>query len=897
MKPVNQPYLSIRWKILLPFVVILVLIGGVLVVTNALVAQRIEQEADRRLDQLAHSTAELVTHSTEDVLFKASYTANLPQTEAAVGDYAALSAIIPSVRTNLELQEVSIYSPDFVVGDAAFYYSGPITTRELQFSQNTERLRADLIQSVLASGQANSGVAFAPQSSQIIGVAPIMGEAGRVAGVVLAAVYVDNRYVESMAAILGAEVALVKDNRIIASTIDRATGYEALVPSIFDDSAGRNLDTVEGQQLRVVARPLVTMGEPQGMILVAQPIGDLLQVRDDILQVLTVFAVLIGLTSTIVGLGVIFTFARPLHRVAEAAQRVSAGELSYRLPNGRVLFRDEISELGGHFNSMTTRLEELYTNLEALVDERTQDLIAERNKLNEALQALAEARDLALEANRAKSVFLANMSHELRTPLNAIIGYAELLVGGIYGPITEQMQDRLQRIARSGQHLLELINDVLDLSKIEAGKMELYLETFDVRQMVTDVANTVRPVVERNANTLEVTLGEGVGSMHADHTKTRQILFNLLSNAAKFTEQGRIRVSVQQEAEWLIFSVIDTGIGMSEEQLQKVFQEFTQADSSTTRKYGGTGLGLAITKRFCMMMGGDISVSSAAGQGTAFVVRLPVEVKDTTPKRSTSESIRVAVAPSALKDRPNTVLVIDDDPTARELISHYLEENGFHVVSAGTGADGVRLAREFRPAVITLDVMMPEMDGWAVLSALKADPTLAEIPVVVITFLHDRGMGFALGASDYVTKPIDKSAFSRTIDKYRGPDASTILIVEDDDDTRRMLGDMLLEQGWTVVEAVNGREALATLPTHPPDLIVLDLMMPEMDGFAFMEALRQQEAFRSVPVIVATAMDLTPDDRQRLDGMVKEILRKGSLSHHQLLDELRTLVEASLVGG
>lgn len=894
MNPMNQPYLSIRWKILLPFVVILALIGGVLVVTNAVVAARIEQEADRRLNQLAQSSTQLINRSADDALYKASYTANLPQTESAVDDYAALSSIIPPVRAELELQEISIYTPGYQSGDAAFYYSGPVTNRDLQFSQQTERIRTELIQHVLASGQATSGIAFAPQSSMVIGVAPILDDNNTVAGVVLAAVYIDNRYAEGIRDILGADVALVKDNRVIATTFDRATGYEALIPDIFDEEDGRNLTPVGNQQLRVIARPLVTTDQAQGMLLVAQPIGDLLAVRDNILRILTVFAVLIGVTSTIVGLGVMFTFARPLHRVAEAAQRVSQGELSYRLPQGRVLLRDEITDLSHHFNEMTTRLEGLYTNLEALVDERTEDLLAERNKLNIALKELAEARDLALDASRAKSVFLANMSHELRTPLNAIIGYAELLVGGLYGPITEQMEDRLERIARSGQHLLELINDVLDLSKIEAGKMELYLETFNARQMVTDVANTVRPLIERNHNQLEVVIDENIVAMHADHTKTRQILFNLLSNAAKFTEQGRIQVSAHQDGEWVSFSVSDSGIGMNETQLNKVFTEFTQADSSTTRKYGGTGLGLAITKRFCMMMGGDISVQSAVGQGSTFTVRLPLEVKESTPKRSTKEAVRVSVAPADLKERPNTVLVIDDDPTARDLLIHYLEENGFKVLSADNGTDGLRLAREYLPAVITLDVMMPEMDGWAVLSDLKADAMLSQIPVVVVTFLHDRGMGFALGASDYVTKPIDKVQFSRVIEKYRKPDASTILIVEDDEDTRRLLADMLWEQGWTVVEAANGRDALTTLPTYPPDLIVLDLMMPEMDGFAFMEALRQVEAFRQTPVIVATAKDLTPDDRQRLNGYVKEILQKGTLSHHQLLDELRDLVQTSL---
>jgi signal transduction histidine kinase/DNA-binding response OmpR family regulator len=513
-----------------------------------------------------------------------------------------------------------------------------------------------------------------------------------------------------------------------------------------------------------------------------------------------------------------------------------------------------------------------------------------REQLESAHHELAEARDAALEATRLKSEFLANMSHELRTPLNAIVGYSEMLMENAEDSGREDELADLQKIRAAGEHLLALINEVLDLSKIEAGKLELHLETVDVSPMLQDMVSTIAPLVAKNDNRLEVRWAGDLGAVQADLTKVRQALFNLLSNACKFTSNGVITLAVARErlngVEWIRFEVSDTGIGISPDQMKKLFQAFSQADASTSRKYGGTGLGLLLSRRFCQMMGGDITVDSVPGQGSTFTVRLPVDGMVLEAPDSPREEETSIAATTSAQGLP-TVLVIDDDPMARELLQRFLDQEGLHMVGAASGEEGLRLAKELRPAVITLDVLMPGMDGWAVLGALKADPALASIPVIMATFVDDKNRGFALGATDFLTKPINRADLARVLKKFHDANPSCpVLIVEDQAGLRELMRRMLEQEGWVVAEAENGRVALDRVAENRPALIVLDLMMPEMDGFSFLEALRQRAPWRSIPIVVVTAKDLTEEDRQRLNGYVQYVVDKGSHDQEELLQEV-----------
>ena len=363
--------------------------------------------------------------------------------------------------------------------------------------------------------------------------------------------------------------------------------------------------------------------------------------------------------------------------------------------------------------------------------------------------------------------------------------------------------------------------------------------------------------------------------MRADLTKVRQVLFNLLSNASKFTKEGTITLNASRQeisgTEWMVFSVADSGIGMTSEQIERLFRDFSQADASTTRKFGGTGLGLAISKRFCEMMGGDISVESEMGKGSNFTVRLPA-VLPQPQEISMEEEFKGVPIPSGA----SLILVIDDDPAVRDMMKRFLSKEGFRVETASSGQEGLLRARDLRPDVITLDVMMPGMDGWSVLSALKTNPTLASIPVVMMTIVSDKNLGFALGATEYLTKPVDREQLVGLLRKYQCERSlCSILVVEDDQVTREMMARTLENEGWNVCQAENGRVGLERMTDDEPGLILLDLMMPEMDGFEFLENLRKNETWRSIPVVVVTAMELTSEDRQQLNGQVQQVLQKG----------------------
>jgi signal transduction histidine kinase/DNA-binding response OmpR family regulator len=532
-------------------------------------------------------------------------------------------------------------------------------------------------------------------------------------------------------------------------------------------------------------------------------------------------------------------------------------------------------ELMDEIQLKNRELEQHSSELEQTVAQRTEEL--------------KHAMEAAEGASTAKSGFLANMSHELRTPMNAIIGYSEMLMEDAEDQGNESAVDDLKKIHTAGTHLLSLINDVLDISKIEAGKMDLFLETFEIAALVNGVVSTIDTLIKNNGNELIVTIDPSLTDMHADATKVRQALFNLLSNAAKFTHEGEIHLRVQGEEvdgeSWILISVSDTGIGIPPEKLDLVFEEFSQADGSTTRDYGGTGLGLAISRRFCQMMNGDISVTSTVGDGSTFMVRLPVAVRESPaetalPDSSSSDDMLDS------GDEP-VVLVIDDDPTALDLLERTLEGAGVRVVKASDGREALNLARSLQPAAITLDVLMPGMDGWEVLNELKADAATADIPVIIVTMTTDRHLGYALGATEFLTKPVRRDQLVTLLDRHATEGGRRhALVVDDKTENRELLRRVLGNEGWRVSEAENGQAALEAVAKDPPALILLDLMMPVMDGFEFVLEMRRRDPPSEIPIVVVTAKDITDEDLRRLNGGVMGLIEREGLDQDALVEML-----------
>jgi signal transduction histidine kinase/DNA-binding response OmpR family regulator len=521
----------------------------------------------------------------------------------------------------------------------------------------------------------------------------------------------------------------------------------------------------------------------------------------------------------------------------------------------------------------TTRTQQLMSAFVTALDRR--HLIIQLEQSNVALQ----------EANKHKTVFLANMSHELRTPLNAIIGFSELLIDAREGQFDEATRRRfLSQILTSGKHLLTLINDILDLSKVEAGQMELRLQTVSVAESVEQVVRTVEPLVTKKSLTMTVNV-DGVGSVLADAGKLKQMLLNLLSNAIKFTpEGGTLTIGALRLKDTVEISVADTGIGIADADQKQIFQEFHQIDHGPGRKHEGTGLGL--TRRFALLHGGDVRVTSRVNKGSVFTLSLPLRAL----VHPAPEPAQVVYTNG--QHAGPLVLVVEDDPAAAELMTRQLVSAGYRTEVARTGAQALERAVELQPAAITLDIILPEVDGWEVMTRLKSDERTSGIPIVVVSVVDNPELGLALGAIDYFVKPVDAQVLIHRLNEFglRGGDEVRVLVVDDEPANRMWLANALEPAGFTVLPAAGGREAIDMARSEKPDFVLLDLMMPEVNGFDVVEALRADAATRETPILVLTAANLTEADKRMLNGRVSEILKRGTVASSEIVGLLKRVV-------
>jgi PAS domain S-box-containing protein len=513
------------------------------------------------------------------------------------------------------------------------------------------------------------------------------------------------------------------------------------------------------------------------------------------------------------------------------------------------------------------------------------------------------AKEKAEVATRAKSEFLANMSHELRTPMNSIIGFTGRVIKKAGNLLPEKQLNNLHIVERNSYHLLELINSLLDISKVEAGRMEVFSEEFNLNPLVTEVIELTQNLVSDKGLEVVTDISDKDITMYTDKMKLKQILINLIGNAVKFTEKGSITIKskiVDREQadrdsffrpgiDYVALSITDTGAGMSKDEKKYIFEPFKQIDSTTTRKVGGTGLGLAITKKFTELLYGRIEVDSIKDKGTTITVTIPVEMSDAPRKEEFIEH---------KSKRPNdkqTVLCIDDDPEVIELLEEYLSEEGYNVISALSGYEGIKKARESKPFAITLDILMPHRDGWIVLNKLRSDAATKDIPVVIVTVVENKNLGYRLGANDYLLKPIDPEDLIKAINRVVRRKVDTVMVVDDDAGVRSLISQILDDEKINIVTAENGLEAIKALNEKIPDLILLDLMMPEMDGFEVIRRLKDTEEWAGIPVIVISAKTITQGERVFLEQRVRSVIPKEGIATGSFLKELTDTMK--LIGG
>jgi len=613
----------------------------------------------------------------------------------------------------------------------------------------------------------------------------------------------------------------------------------------------------------------------------------------------TVVLLAIGMTVILVRL-----IVNPVQQLVAATERVASGDLDKPVVIGT---NDEIGELGTSFNKMTqdlkryrTELEEYSRTLEQKVEERTKALRLINDELHRTNQQLETISKL-------KSEFLANMSHELRTPLNAIIGFSEILCDQSFGPLNEKQMRYSQNVVVSGKHLLQLINEILDLAKVESGKMELHPETFRLADALAEIANFGRGLAAKKGITIRQKLSPKTVTITADPKKFKQVFYNLLSNAIKFTSEGgwvEISTDVVGDFEvsggdqfvvrrYVEFCVRDNGIGIEKGDQEKIFQEFQQVDGSYSRQYEGTGLGLALTKKLIELHGGSIWLESEKAQGTAVYFTIPLTAKDITEPQALAHASEAGTSPrrSARMGDHSLVLVVEDDPHSFELISTYLQEAGYRVAHAATGEEAIEKARSEKPAIITLDIILPDKGGWRILEELKASPETSHIPVVITSVLQDEETGFSLGAADYIVKPVSRQDLLERLERLRdvtgGGQISRVLVVDDDKKFVDLMAATLEGQSFSVAKAYTGLQGIEYASKQRPDLIFLDMMLPDISGFEVVEFLKMEERTKDIPIIIVTAKDLTEEEKRLLDGSIETVAQKGHSGRDDLLKEIK----------
>jgi signal transduction histidine kinase/CheY-like chemotaxis protein/HAMP domain-containing protein len=536
--------------------------------------------------------------------------------------------------------------------------------------------------------------------------------------------------------------------------------------------------------------------------------------------------------------------------------------------------------------------------------EATRSLSVEIAKRNEELSTKnAEVE----KAYKVKSDFLSSMSHELRTPLNSIIGFSSVLLGPSGDPLTDDQRMALEKVLKNGRHLLQLINDILDISKLESGRMTLSVETEDVSSILSNCILIVEPLIQSKRLTMTQDIQPGLPALSTDIVKVRQILVNLLSNASKFTEKGGISIKVTQQDNGIIsFGVKDSGIGIAQKDFERVFEEFQQVDTSSTRKYKGTGLGLPIARKLARMLGGDLAVDSELGQGSTFTLKIPAKIPSrlleaqaqaAQPKRPEPPAAKPAAAiswaPPITPGQRVQILSIDDDPDVIEILRKYLVPEGYSLVGALSGDEGLELAVKVKPALITLDIMMPKKDGWQVLRELKQNPQTKDIPVLIHSIVDNKPLALSLGAVDVMTKPTDPKRLLSLVKKYYHSGDRFILLVDDNLDFALACKDLLKRDGFDVKIATKGEEAIKILGESIPSMILLDLVMPGMDGIKVVQELQRKESWKIIPIVVLTGKSLTDEDHKQLDPYVADYLMKDSFTTTAISNAIKKILNVA----